>query len=264
MLDNHGKSSRADDISVFPVKVTLPSDNGSLMFEAFSPVEYFRIAQYGGENEFLEKFSKALLVDDVVFDIGASVGLMTVYAATYAAKGRVVAFEPDPETTKRLRWNVDLNSLSNVDYITWAVSDSIGEAELFTDGACGFAPSLRRQNNRAGAPQTGIKVPTGTIDAAIIRGDLPLPTVIKIDIEGAEFLCLKGATKLLKGGFAKSPRLIFLELHPEFLRYFNSSVDDVHNLLSTCGYNVLWVQTRDDQIHYCYSKQIVFRNNEKP
>lgn len=50
----------------------------------------------------------AIQPDDVVFDVGASVGLMTVYAASEAFKGRVFAFEPDPETMRRLRRNVPL------------------------------------------------------------------------------------------------------------------------------------------------------------
>ena len=38
----------------------------------------------------------AIQPDDVVFDVGASVGLMTVYDASAAFKGRVFAFELDP------------------------------------------------------------------------------------------------------------------------------------------------------------------------
>jgi FkbM family methyltransferase len=44
----------------------------------------------------LEQFVFAIQPDDVVFDVGASVGLMTVYDASAAFKGRVFAFELDP------------------------------------------------------------------------------------------------------------------------------------------------------------------------
>ena len=53
-----------------------------------------------------------------------------------------------------------------------------------------------------------------TVDR-LVADDAPLPTVLKIDVEGAELLVLRGATALLAS--TSSPRLIFLEVHPQFL-----------------------------------------------
>jgi FkbM family methyltransferase len=192
----------------FPVLIELTTSKGELRFEAFSPVENYRIANYGDEKFFVEKFTESLKTDDVIFDIGASVGLMTVHAAVFASQGQVIAFEPDPETMDRLQHNVSLNDLSNVVFIPWAVSDSQGEVSLFTDGASGYAPSLKEQTNREGAPKTQITIQTRTLDNEIISGNLPLPSVLKIDIEGAEILCLRGAKKLLAGELGEKPKLI--------------------------------------------------------
>jgi FkbM family methyltransferase len=236
----------------YPIMVKLKSLEKVLSFEVFSPVEKYRIAGYGGEKGFLEYFISTLKDDDVVFDIGASVGLMTVHSAAEVSNGKVVAFEPDPETFRRLKHNVELNNLTNVIYAPWATSDSQGEVALFSDGANGFAPSLREQTNRPGAPKGQVMVPTKVLDDVVAAGELPHPTVLKIDIEGAEILCLRGAIKLIKGELGTKPRLIFLELHPVFLPDFGSTPNEVHDLVLEQGYQVVWEEKRDDQIHYCY------------
>jgi FkbM family methyltransferase len=177
---------------------------------------------------------------------------MTVHSAVFAKQGKVIAFEPDPETRERLKHNVSLNNISNVVFVSWAVSDSAGEVSLFTDGASGYAPTLREQTNREGAPKNKVTVQTRTLDEEILAGNLPLPTVLKIDIEGAEVLCLRGAQKLLSGQLGQKPRLIFMELHPEFLPSFGSTGEEVHNFVLSHGYSVVWQEKRDAQIHYCY------------
>ena len=79
----------------YPRTVEQQMGNNTVNFEVFSSVENFRVAEYGGEKDFLDKFIGGLQVDDVVFDIGASVGLLTVHSAVTVDQGRVVAFEPD-------------------------------------------------------------------------------------------------------------------------------------------------------------------------
>ena len=237
----------------FPQKIVLNDLAGKeLYFNAYSPVENYRIALYGNEKDFLEKFISELNSQDILFDIGASVGLMTVHAASVLKDGKVFAFEPDPENRNRLRNNVNLNYLTNVEFIDWAVSDSLGEVVLFTDGAAGAAPTLREQKNRDIAPKGQVLVKTKTLDQAIIDKELPLPTVLKIDIEGAEILCIKGANKLLQGKLGKKPRLICVEIHPDFLPDFSSDEAEIHNLILTSGYSVVWHQEREAQIHYFY------------
>ncbi|NEO13850.1 MULTISPECIES: FkbM family methyltransferase [unclassified Moorena] len=232
-LKNSLRGGKDDKPGLYPLKIELPTYRRKLQFEAFSPVEKYRLANYGGEKFFVEEFTKLIEIDDIVLDIGASVGLMAVHAAIFAENGKVFAFEPDPETMERLQNNVELNNLSNVTFVPWAVSDREGEATLFTDGASGFAPTLKEQLNRPGAPKGKVTVQTRTLDNEISIGNLPLPTVLKIDIEGAEVLCLHGAESLLNGSLGKKPRLIFLELHPEFLPSFGASAAR-QKYLSSC------------------------------
>jgi FkbM family methyltransferase len=223
----------------------------TIKFNTYNPVEHYRIAQYGGEREALSYFLSLLRSSDIVYDIGASVGLYTVATATYVKQGKVYAFEPDPETQTRLEENVKINKLSNVTCVKWAVSDQEGKVMLYTDGAAGYAPSMMRQR-RKGSPKRTILVAAHSLDTAIQNGIISTPSVIKIDIEGAEGLCLQGAKQLLGGRFGALPRVLFIELHPTFLLDFNTSAAEVRKVIREAGYRLQWKQTRDEQEHLCY------------
>lgn len=235
----------------YPARISVEGPTDEMLFEVWSDVERYRVEKLGGEQEFLTKFLAHLKPDDVVFDVGASVGLMTVLAASVVRDGKVVAFEPDPETRARLEGNVRLNGLRNVAVVDWAASDSESTTELYTNGASGYAPSLRHQS-REGAPSGQVEVRTGRIDRAVGEGELPSPSVLKIDVEGAEGLCLRGARRTLLGEFGCPPRLLFLELHPAFLPDFGDSVDDVHAMVDELGFNESWRLTRENETHLCY------------
>lgn len=236
----------------YPRVIRLEGPGGILKFKVFNPTEKYRITEYGGEREFLRRFVSEITDDDRVFDIGASVGLMTVFAAAQATRGMIIAFEPDPETCSRLRKNVAINQFSNVRIVPWAVGDREEEATLYSDGSSGLAPTLREQPDRPGAPTGEVMVQMRTLDKALEQGRLPLPSILKIDVEGAEIICLKGAIKLLQGKLGRKPRMIFIELHPTFLPNFESSDEEVYRILHDAGYRAEWRMERKDQIHLCY------------
>lgn len=224
-------------------------------FKASSPVEDYRINMYGGEKSFLEFFCSSLHEDDIFYDVGASVGLMSLHAASLLKKGVVYSFEPDPETFSRLKENVSLNKFTNLYLNMLALSDKDGKSRLFTDGASGFAPSMRKQDGRSGAPKNSIIIETRKIDTFIENEMIPVPSVIKIDIEGAEVLFLNGAKKLLNGAFGKKPRLIFMEVHPKFLPHFESSCQEVVTNIIANGYVINWSESRENEVQYCFKLQ---------
>ncbi len=259
-MSSRNWKQRLSDRLRYPRTITLPGPRGPLSFRVCNRTEEYRVAEYGGEEEFLRRFTAELAEGDCVFDIGASVGLMTLFAAAKvgmpeeagSAAGRVVAFEPDPETRRRLEKNLRLNGLGGSTVIPWAVGESEEEAVLFSNGTDGFAPTLRAQVGREGAPTGRVSVSVRSLDAALAAGELPLPTVLKIDVEGAEILCLRGARRLLTGAFGAPPRRVFLEIHPLFLPSFGASAEEVRQLMGACGYRELWQLEREDQMHVCF------------
>lgn len=231
----------------FPREITMRNFyRDGCKFEISGPVEAFRIEEFGGEEEFTGLILEEVKSGDVFFDIGACVGLVSVHAARKGA--RAYSFEPDPYYRSRLKKNLSLNGLNNdVTIIEWAVSDAQGEVPLFTDGVGGFSPSLRKVGDRG-----AVNIKTDTIDNAIQRGEILPPDIVKLDIEGAEILALRGMHKMLSSN--KAPRAIFMEVHPELLKQFASSSAEVIEFVESFGYREIYFVESHNQIHYTFAK----------
>jgi FkbM family methyltransferase len=149
-----------------------------------------------------------MLVDElvepgaIVWDIGANIGLFSFTSALRAGSaGRVVAVEADTKNVEMLRRS--------------ARSQPIGSASVTVVPAAasahtGFATFHIARRNRStnaldgfGTTQTGgtresQTVPTVTLDE--MSGHFPMPSLLKIDVEGAELLVLEGAELILASG----------------------------------------------------------------
>jgi FkbM family methyltransferase len=218
-------------------------------FHIHNRIEKFRIMEWGGEKKYVIDLISHLNENDVFYDIGTSVGLISILAAQKLKDGKVIGFEPDPENIDRLKANFALNELHNYMALNFAIGEAKGKLKLFTKGADGFSPSLQPVNGI----DSFIEVDVYALDPLISERNLPLPTVVKMDIEGAEFMALKGMRKLLT--IQEKPRLLFIELHPEFLPAFNSSIEEVIQFLSELNYSIEERIERDNQV-LCKLKSI--------
>lgn len=212
------------------------------MFFINNPVEKFRLQELGGESRQLFQLLEILRPDDVLYDIGASVGAWSIPAAMKVSKGMVISFEPDPENQIRLIENFRLNGIENYRLLPTAIGDRETMMKLYTAGSYGASPSLKPVNDI----KTTIEVPVRTIDNLIEEGTIPLPNVVKIDIEGAELMALRGMQKLLNS--EQRPRSIVLELHPLFLPSYDADMTDVFDLLIKAGYRIGELIGREDQV----------------
>lgn len=215
-------------------------DGAGCSFYVASGAENFRVTQYGGEREFTQEMIDSIEPGDTFFDIGACIGFVAIHAARRGA--RVCAFEPDPQFRERLKQNVALNQLDNVHVLGWAISDTDGLAELFTDGQHGLSPTLAPSSGRG-----SVKTPLRSIDSAVANGELSVPQVVKLDIEGAEVRALRGMMKTLAG--LQRPRKLFLEVHPPFIQQFGDDPADVETILDDCGYRLVDRRGRYEQLH---------------
>ena len=216
-------------------------------FEITTPTEKYRIEEYGDEEEFTHQILDEIKPRDVVYDIGACIGFITVHACKKGAY--VIAFEPDASLRSRLLTNLQLNVLNNYKIVEWSVSDQQGFTTLYTDGVNGWSPSFL-EIGKSGA----VNVPTDTIDEALDRGELPWPDIVKIDIEGAEILALRGMQRTLNS--QNAPRAIFIEIHPDYLSMMNSSTLEVQDFLSSLDYSIVYCKPRNLQLHCIYKKKL--------
>jgi FkbM family methyltransferase len=138
------------------------------------------------KQDFCQKLIKPGMT---VFDIGANAGFyMLVFSRLVGECGRVIAFEPESDNMCLLRKHIALNKLENVSVVQAAASDiSALVGFSLTGGAIG-----RLEKN------SSYLVPTLRLDELLSDGNLALPDVIKMDVEGAEVLVLRGAKDFIE------------------------------------------------------------------
>lgn len=130
---------------------------------------------------------------DIVVDAGAYYGYFTIFAAKKVGKkGRVIAFEPDPQNCEILRNNVALARLDNVAVIKRALFNKNIEIDLKSD----FSRSSVVENKKA--QNGGVKIQCALLDDEIKRLGLGKIDFLKMDIEGAEIEVFEGAKESLK------------------------------------------------------------------
>jgi len=151
----------------------------------------------------------ALKPNDILFDVGANIGLFTVVAARVSG-ATVYAFEPESQNYALLHKNIFLNGIhERVSAFCAAVTDKFGMEKLYLSNfsIAGSCHQFGHQVDYNLAPVSGMFgqgcVGIG-LDAAVAAGMLPVPTHIKIDVDGFEHKVLAGAKKILRDRKLKS------------------------------------------------------------
>ena len=142
---------------------------------------------------------------ETVWDIGAHCGYtVLIESKATGPSGCCIAFEPNPHNRQLLGLHLKWNHVTNVTVLPYAVSGADGELSF------GWEDSQRASSISSHLGGTGWKVPVRHVDGIIASGEAPSPTVLKIDVEGAELELLRGAARLLA---TESNLLIILSTH---------------------------------------------------
>jgi FkbM family methyltransferase len=181
----------------------------------------------GTAEEEVQRFLVAhLTLGDSFYDLGANVGYFTLMAAKLVGRtGYVRAYEPLPENAALLRGNVERNGFDQATVVEAAVAGEDGMARL-KRGATSQEAALSRAGD--------IEVKVISLDRELERGARP-PTLVKLDVEGAEHDALLGARRTL----AEHRPIVLCELHSEPLEL------DQHPValeLTSHGYRVSWLE----------------------
>jgi len=136
---------------------------------------------------------------DVLLDIGANIGWFSFVLEKHIPKDiRVFAFEPEPLNYSLLEENREKNNSTRVTTVPYAVSDRVGTATMFLyDPKNTGRHSLLDINKEFGQQ---VEVKTVVLDDFLQEKGIPFSAVkfVKIDIEGYEYIALRGARKLLE------------------------------------------------------------------
>ena len=172
---------------------------------------------------------------DVVYDVGANIGLYSRIMLEWCEAEKVFAFEPMTENKELLNANARLApDPSKLIAFPTALGERNGFEELQIDDISsgsavlsvvsgGAAAKFRRLRN---LPPLTERIPIWRLDDLVEQEKLPPPDMIKIDTEGAAAMVLRGAVRTLE---ASSPRL-FIALHGD------SEAQPVLELILGMGY----------------------------
>jgi FkbM family methyltransferase len=221
-------------------KQTASVGDTTTRFRVHSRAEYWRTDDFVDERPVLADLLAELSPDDVFYDVGANIGLYSCFAASRLCKGRVVAFEPHPETAERLRTNIALN-IEVYDVFEFALADS-EDTMVLGPPENGGRPGTFRLRENGGKAAISVDVVRG--DELRARAGIPAPSVVKIDVEGAELDVLEGLSKTLS---AERCRLVYVEVHPAVLEARGNSQQDVESRLRELGFDISTVHSRDTE-----------------
>jgi FkbM family methyltransferase len=182
-------------------------------------------------------YQDTLKPGDVVVDIGANVGMHTLLAASLVGPtGRVHAIEASPAIFRRLEANLHHNGTTNVIAYNLAVTDVPGRVEVFVhdDTNLGGTTILAAEAARGVTGSTEI-VEARPLGEIVPPEALRAARLIKIDVEGAEYLVVKGMRPLLAQ--LRPDVQILVEVKQTALQELGSSLDDFLALFAEAGFS---------------------------
>jgi FkbM family methyltransferase len=167
---------------------------------------------------------------DCFVDVGANIGLMSIFAAECVGReGKILAFEAHPKTAILLQENIELNGLKNIQVCQYALGSTEGKTHIYDNW----------QVNRGGA---SLVVKTDASEAyeidihsmdQVFPADR-IPKAIKIDVEGFELEVLKGATETIR----KHHPVLIVELSENRSNVHDSSVELIDFIKSLGNYRI--------------------------
>lgn len=187
------------------------------------------------ESAFVNQFLKPGMV---FFDVGANMGQYTLFGAQRVGKtGKVHSFEPSRRMFGELEYNIQLNKLSDICVLNQAaISEASGTARLsqYEEGAEVYG-SLGTQHWADKSIIGYDEVKTITLDEYIVERNISKIDLIKMDIEGAELLALKGAKRILSQSDAP---VIILEMSDRNTSGFGYQAVDIWDFFANLGFSM--------------------------
>lgn len=192
-----------------------------------------RFMKVNHEMVIFQYYEKSLKEHSVMYDIGANIGVHTIAASQKIInnKGKIICFEPDPSNLKLLKENIKLNQIESLcEVVNSAVSNCIGQVKFQRDlvsSATGNLSSIREislHHEWTNQKAIEISVDCVTLDFMVFQNKFLPPDIVKIDVEGAEYIVLEGMQQTMK------------EYHPDIV--IDGMTEECFSILKYHGYNL--------------------------
>lgn len=193
-------------------------------FSNFS--EYHSVVRFIDEPE--RRFFESFAADGVILDVGANIGVVSLFLARRFPDRVIHAFEPNPTTFEALKANVARNGGKNITCHRSAVSEAVGTVMFNNDPVDRGTASI---SNGGGA--FAQEVPATTLDAFVAEHGIDKVSLLKIDVEGYETLVFRGAQRLLT---EIQPAMIYFEVCPPLTERAGFAATEPARMLADAGY----------------------------
>ena len=154
-----------------------------------------------------EKYNKKF---DIVFDVGANIGMSACYFAKKAKQ--VYAFEPMPHLVEKFKKNIVINNFSNINIIEKAISNCCKKDQFCVYESDGHGSLLHHDQSKY---LKSVDVDIITLDKLCFENDIKHIDMMSVDVEGYEYEVLEGAQNLLKN---KAVDIILFEVVKGYLK----------------------------------------------
>jgi len=193
---------------------------------------------YGYYEPHIQKLFKQLGVNKgIILDIGANIGLHSLYLSHAFSQAKIFSFEASPRVFKDLNLNKSLNGCANLEVLNLALGDRPGEMSF-------YEPSGKKIENRGLGSFNHDNVPAdfsevvlqiATVDSVIEERLEPdeKVTMIKIDVQGHEGPVLQGAITCL----TEHRPVVFMELEMENFKEPMKVLEDFKKMFESLDYS---------------------------
>lgn len=212
-------------------------DGVAVDFRMATRCEFQRATTLVGEGTVISAMLDDLDGDEVVWDVGANVGMYACFLLKRLTSGVVVCFEPEPSNEARLRANLAANGPER----RWrtsrlALSDRSGPDCLVSErrevgaGHHYLADGEGTENGKTEGERIRVDCRRGDE----LAGDaFPAPDVLKVDVQGAELDVLRGLGDALDG-----VETAYVEVHSEKCRRYGATAEAVERYLRERGFSL--------------------------
>ena len=214
------------------------------------------LALYLWKFSALEGFETELLKEtlqegSVVYDVGANIGYYSlIFADIVGSSGKVYAFEPDPDNYRLLCRNIEANGYDNIVPVEMAVSNKKESINFFVS-------KENRGDHRIYDPKdvrSVISVQATTLDQ--FAADQEPPNLIKMDIQGSEYLAVCGMERLVR---QHKDLVVICEFWPYALQKGGTPPGAFLEKLQSLGFMILNIDERNRRIEHVDTRLLLNR-----
>ncbi len=180
--------------------------------------------------------------DDIVVDIGANIGVFTVWAA-FKTRNTVYAYEPFPDNYEALEQNIRANGLNNIMPHRLAVSDKSGTELIFYSGK---SQHHHLKKVAPGATDKYLEVSSIVLRDIMDNNHIDRIDFLKLDCEGSEGIILRSTSE----DYLRRIRKIAMEFHNHLSEFAH---DQIQNLLEGAGFTTNLDWDGKSKVGYLYA-----------